>query len=65
MALFSIHVISTNDDTMLETIANTVSQIIQTTTAEEELRRTEEKYRVQFEGALDAITLIDLGFQYI
>jgi PAS domain S-box-containing protein len=60
LALFSKHEICANDDTMLETIAKTVSQVIQAAATEEELRKTEEKYRVQFEGALDAIFVADV-----
>lgn len=45
MALFAKHPILHNEDASLEGLSNMISQIIQATTTEEELRESHEKYR--------------------
>jgi PAS domain S-box-containing protein len=55
LALFSKHVISSNDDTMLETLASTASQVIRTAAVEEALRQSEIKFRTIFENSGGAI----------
>ena len=55
LALFSKQVISPEEDALIENLAVTTAQIIQTATAEEALRESEEKYRVLFESSRDAI----------
>ena len=46
LALFSKHVISSNDDTMLETLASTASQVVLTTEAEKALKQSEQNLKV-------------------
>ncbi len=42
LALFSKHATSPEEDVLIENIANTAAQVIQTTTADEELRKTKD-----------------------
>ena len=44
LALFSKHIISTDDDALLEGIAEATAQVIRTARAEDALRESEEKY---------------------
>jgi len=45
LALFSQHIISAEEDSLLEDLANTTAQVIQTSQANEALRDSETKYR--------------------
>ncbi len=60
LCLFSKHSISPDEDALLEDIANTSAQVIQTAKAEESLRESEEKYRALFESSPNAIALVGL-----
>lgn len=51
LALFSKHIISSEEDSLLEDLANTTTQVIQTSQANEALRDSEERYRNLFENA--------------
>ena len=59
LALFSKHVISSNDDTMLETLASTASQVFLTTEAEKALKQSEIRFKTIFENAGGAIFTAD------
>jgi len=63
LALFCKHPITPDEDTLLETIANTVSQVIHTTEAEETLKLTQ--FAIDHAG--DAVFWIDPdgGFFYV
>ncbi|MBN1815314.1 MAG: PAS domain S-box protein [Anaerolineae bacterium] len=58
LALFSKHVISPNEDALLESLANTTAQVIQTTQAEEALERSEATLRSIFRAAPVGIGLV-------
>ena len=55
LALFSKQAISPQENALLENLAATTTQIIQTAKAEEALRKSEEKYRILFDSSRDAI----------
>jgi PAS domain S-box-containing protein len=55
MALFSKRALSPSEDMLLENLANTAAQVIQTSGSEDALRESEEKFRLTFENAKDAI----------
>jgi PAS domain S-box-containing protein len=59
LALFSKYAISPDEDVLLEGLANTTAQVVQTAMMEEVLRESEERYRTIFELAADSIVLID------
>jgi len=61
MALFSRHILSPEDDGLLEGLANTTTQVIQTAAAEEELKI----YQVMIESAQDAIFYKDMKSRYV
>ncbi len=52
MALFSRQSLSHEEDTLLEDLAGTAAQIIQASRIEENLRKSEERYRILFENAM-------------
>jgi two-component system cell cycle sensor histidine kinase/response regulator CckA len=51
LALFSKHIISHEEDALLEDLANTTAQVIQESRTEEILRQSEERYRTLFDNA--------------
>jgi len=53
------------EGTMLETLANTTSQVIQTTEAEEKLQKSEEKYKTLLENLPQRIFLKDRDSVYV
>ncbi len=55
LALFSQHRILPGEDSLLESLANTVSQVIQTEEIQQNLRESEARFRTLFENASDAI----------
>ena len=61
LALFSKHILSPEDNGLLEGLANTTTQIVQTVKAEEELKM----YQVMIESAQDAIFYKDLKSRYL
>ncbi len=58
LALFSRHVISSDDGVLMEGLANTTAQVIQTAKIEESLRESEERYRTAIEQSNDGIALV-------
>ena len=60
LALFSKHEMGPEEEILIETIARTTSDVIQTLKAEEEVLRNEAKYRTLFEAAGDAIFLAEV-----
>ena len=60
LALFSKHELSQDDAVMLEDLANTASQVIQTAMAEEARRESETRYRSLVEASPDPIVMYDL-----
>jgi len=60
LALFSKHELSQDDAVMLEDMANTASQVIQTAMAEEARRESETRYRSLVEASPDPIVMYDL-----
>jgi PAS domain S-box-containing protein len=65
LALFSKHVLSNNEDILLETLANTTAQVIQTAKTEDELRKSEHKYRALFEESKDVVYMSTLKGKFI
>ncbi len=59
LALFSKHDISTDDDALLEGVANTTAHVVLAAQAEEALVDREVRYRSLFENARDAIMILD------
>jgi len=55
LALFNKQAISPGENALLENLAATTTQIIQTAKAEEALQESEEKYRILFNSSRDAI----------
>jgi PAS domain S-box-containing protein len=51
LALFSKKTISPDEDVLLEDIANTTAQVIQSSRTEEDLKKSEEQYRALFDNA--------------
>ncbi len=60
LALFSKHELSQDDAVMLEDMANTASQVIQTAMAEEAMWESENRYRSLVEASPDPIVMYDL-----
>lgn len=60
LALFSKHEIEPEDDFLLESLGNSTAQVIRTSTAEESLQESEEKYRKIFNNEIDAICVFDI-----
>ncbi|MGO9116729.1 MAG: PAS domain S-box protein [Desulfomonilaceae bacterium] len=60
LALFSKHELSQDDAVMLEDMANTASQVIQTAMAEEARGESENRYRSLVEASPDPIVMYDL-----
>ncbi len=58
LALFSRHIISPYDDILLEGLANSTAQVIQTARIEEKLREGEERYRTAIEQSNDGVALV-------
>ncbi|GEM_PF-490657 len=69
LALFAKHVISPEDDILLEGLANTTAQMIQTGKAEKALQESEEKYRSLTDDVLDSsdvgIFVLDSDFTVV
>lgn len=67
LALFSKHKCSSDDDALLQTVASTTSQVIQTAMAEEALRESEQRYRTLTDDVLDTsavgLFILDASFQ--
>ena len=59
MALFAKHVITPDEDAILESLGHTAAQIIQASRAEESLQESEERHRAITEAAQDAIITSD------
>ncbi len=59
LALFSQHVISSEEYALLESISNLIVRVIQAARFEELLRINEEKYRGLFESSRDAIMTLE------
>jgi len=55
LALFSKHAISLDEDALLEGLANTTAQVIQTARAEESLRVSEERFALAVRGSNDGL----------
>ncbi len=60
LALFSKHELSQDDAVMLEDMASTASQVIQTAMADEARRESENRYRSLVEASPDPIVMYDL-----
>ena len=60
LALFSKHELSQDDAVMLEDMANTASQVIQTAMAEEARGESENRYRSLVDASPDPIVMYDL-----
>jgi PAS domain S-box-containing protein len=65
LALFSKHVFSTNEDILLETLATTTAHVIQTAKTEDELRKSDYKYRALFEESKDVVYMSTLKGKFI
>ncbi len=59
LALFSKHPISVGDDAMLEGLGSTVALLVKQSVAEEDLQRSETKFRTLFGSTGDAVLLLD------
>jgi PAS domain S-box-containing protein len=59
LALFAKHPILPPEDTMLDGLSSTVALVVQRDTAEKSLQESEEKHRLLFDGAGDAIFVVD------
>ena len=59
LALFAKHPISVGDDAMLEGLASTVALLVKQSVAEEDLQRSETKFRTLFDSTGDAVLLLD------
>ena len=59
LAFFSRHPISSEEDAMLESMANSIAQAIHAANAEEALRENEKKFRTLYEASSDAVMLFD------
>jgi len=59
LALFAKHPILSPEDTMLDGLSSTVARVIQRDAAEKSLQESEEKHRLLFDSAGDAIFVID------
>jgi diguanylate cyclase (GGDEF)-like protein/PAS domain S-box-containing protein len=58
LALFSRQIISSDDGALLEGLANSTAQVIQTARIETSLRESEERYRTAIEQSNDGIVLV-------
>ena len=61
MALFAKHPISSDEAAILEGLANTTPQVVQTAMADEVLRQSEEKYRTIIENIEEGYYEVDLA----
>ena len=59
LALFAKHPISAGDDAILEGLGSTVALVIKQAVAEEDLQRSEAKFRTLFNSTGDAVLLLD------
>ncbi|MFA4877798.1 MAG: PAS domain S-box protein [Methanoregula sp.] len=59
IALFRKRAIGTHEKKLIEDLANTTAQVIQTGRIEDALRENEERYRTLFEGAAEGILVAD------
>ena len=65
LALFSKHILSPEDEGLLEGVANTVAQVVQMASAEEALRNSEAELRAIFAGMTDVVIMINYDGQYL
>lgn len=69
LALFSKHKCSSDDDALLQNVASTTSQVIQTAMAEEALRESEQRYRTLTDDVLDTsavgLFILDASFRVV
>jgi PAS domain S-box-containing protein len=59
MALFAKHPISVDEDVMLDGLSSAIALVVQQTTAETALLKSEKKYKDLFDSSLDGIYQID------
>jgi len=59
LALFAKHPISSREDAILDGLSSTIALVIQRDVAEKSLRESEEKHRLLFDSAGDAIFIHD------
>jgi diguanylate cyclase (GGDEF)-like protein/PAS domain S-box-containing protein len=62
LALFSKHIISSDEDRLLESLANTTAQVIQVTKAEDALVASEERHRALISQMLNGFALHEFIF---
>ncbi|MEJ2136569.1 MAG: PAS domain S-box protein [Desulfofustis sp.] len=65
MALFSKHLLAPEDDGLLEGLANSTAQVIQTAIAEEALRKSELELRALFAGMTDVVIMLNRDGEYL
>ncbi|MHB8896893.1 MAG: PAS domain S-box protein [Candidatus Geothermincolia bacterium] len=65
MALFKQQAIDSDEELLLEDLANSTSQVIQTGTAEAALRRSESQLRNMFDTAQDGVIVIDATGRFV
>jgi len=61
LALFSRHEITADEDALLQNVANTTAQVLQTAMMEEALRAKTEELDRYFTGSLDLLCIADTG----